>query len=98
MRVAIIQPERDSILIKGEPVKLIGRTGMRFDGRLDSVHAYWTSSRDGYLADGLRAVVSGLSAGRHVLRLVIEDGSRAEISDRVMITVEDTGAQASDAD
>lgn len=87
--IAIIQPRNNSILIMGEPVQLVGRTGMWFDGRQDPVHAYWTSNRDGYLADGLRAVVSGLSAGPHVIRLVTEDDSRAEISDRVMITVEE---------
>lgn len=88
--VQILRPARDSVLVRGEALRLSGRTMKWLDGRRDDHHAYWTSSRDGFLADELNSVIDGLSLGRHVLRLVVDDGT-TEISDRVIITVKDRG-------
>jgi hypothetical protein len=57
------------------------------DGAPDTTYAYWTSHRDGFLADGLRATVSGLSVGRHMLRLAVVDPDGAEVSQTLTVTV-----------
>ncbi|QIG52222.1 hypothetical protein G5V57_33700 [Nordella sp. HKS 07] len=86
--VEILAPAADAVLSTRQPVRLIGRTEMWLDGRSDDPHAYWTSNRDGFLADGLQAEIDGLSRGRHVLRLVVDDGT-SETSDRVIVSVGD---------
>lgn len=89
----IIQPEAGARVERGDPVWLVGTSTTRLDGSQDAANAYWSSSRDGFLADGFRAVVSELSVGRHVLRLVVEDGFGGEISRTVVIWVtEQSGA------
>jgi hypothetical protein len=85
--VTIIQPEAGVRIEQGDPVWLVGATTTRLDGSQGLPYAYWTSNRDGFLADGLQAVVSELSLGRHVLRLVAEDRSGGEVAKTVVISV-----------
>lgn len=85
--VMIIQPEAGARIEQGHPVWLVGSTATRLDGSESQVSAYWSSNRDGFLADGLRAMVSELSVGRHSLRLLVEDGTGGEIAKTVVVWV-----------
>jgi hypothetical protein len=97
--VAIVHPEAGARIEQGDPVWLVGATTTRLDGSQDLAYAYWTSNRDGFLADGLHAVVSELSIGRHVLRLGVEDRAGGEVTKTVVISVvERSGAPPEQAD
>jgi hypothetical protein len=89
--VTISQPQAGAQIEQGDPIWLAGAATTGPCGSAGSATAYWTSNRDGFLADGLRAVVSELSVGRHVLRLVVEDGSGGELSKTVVICVAERG-------
>jgi hypothetical protein len=86
-RVSITIPEPGASIRPGGHVQLAGVTNTRLDGAPDTTYAYWTSHRDGFLAEGLRATVSGLSAGLHMLRLAVVDPDGAEASQTVTVTV-----------
>jgi hypothetical protein len=85
--VAITLPEAGASILQGSQVVLAGVVNTRLDGAPDTTYAYWTSHRDGFLADGLRATVSGLSVGRHMLRLAVVDPDGAEVSQTLTVTV-----------
>jgi hypothetical protein len=91
--LTIIQPMAEAGVVQGDPVWLIGATAKRLGGRKDSVNAYWSSNRDGFLGDGLRVLVSTLSAGRHVLRLAVEDETDGEVTRSVSIWVQEQSAE-----
>ena len=90
--VTILEPKAGARIEVGDPLRLVGATTTRLDGLGDPVNAYWSSNRDGFLAEGLGAVVSGLSAGRHVVRLFVEDGSGGELTNAVAVQVGSRGA------
>ena len=93
--VTISVPQPDTLFRRGEIVELVGITNAGLDGTADTGYAYWTSHRDGFLADGLRATVSELSVGRHLLRLTVADADGEETTQTVAITVvPDTGQSA----
>lgn len=96
--VTIIQPEAGARIAQGDPVSLVGVIAARLDGSEDTVSAYWNSNRDGFLADGLRAMVGELSVGRHSLRLVVEDETGGEIAKTVVVWVIPRGTPESDAE
>ena len=85
--VTISVPESDTLVRHGETVELVGITNARLDGTADPAYAYWTSHRDGFLAEGLRATVSELSVGRQILRLTVADADGQETTQTVAITV-----------
>ena len=85
--VTISVPEPDTLVRHGETVELVGITNALLDGTADTGYAYWTSHRDGFLADGLRATVSELSVGRHILRLTVADADGQETTQAVAVTV-----------
>lgn len=89
----IIQPAPDTRLMREDSVSLAGTVPTRLDGSEETVTAYWSSNRDGFLADGLRATVSGLSVGRHILRLTVDDGG-GEITKTVVVWVTDRSGSA----
>ena len=89
--VTIVQPPGGTRVEHGDPVRLVGAVTTRLDGSEDSATAYWSSNRDGFLADGLRALASELSIGRHVLRLVVEDDYGGGLSTSVVIQVTERG-------
>ncbi len=91
--VTISEPRAEARVVRGYPLWLVGATTTRLDGREDSVSAFWSSSRDGFLGDGLRVLASGLSAGRHVLRLAVDDGSGRELTASVVVSVEEQSGE-----
>jgi hypothetical protein len=78
---------------RGDAVWLAGAVSTRLDGRSDSVTAYRSSNRDGFIGEGLRVLASGLSAGRHVVRLTAEDESGAQTTRSVAILVQEQGGE-----
>jgi hypothetical protein len=90
--VRIVEPTADSVLAPDQPVTLIGALTQRAGGQDEPPHAYWTSHRDGYLADGFSAVIPPLSIGRHVLRFVVDDGSGGELVSTCNVRVQDPDA------
>lgn len=89
----IIEPEAETHLVRGDAVRLLGETTTRLDGRDDSMNAYWSSNRDGFLADGLRAQVTTLSVGRHLIRLDITDGSGRTLTQSVVVRVQEQSGE-----
>ena len=85
--VTISVPEPDTLFRHGEIVELVGITNARLNGTADPAYAYWTSHRDGFLAEGLRATVIELSVGRQILRLTVADADGQETTQTVAITV-----------
>ena len=57
------------------------------------MNAYWSSNPDGFLADGLRAQVTTLSVGRHLIRLDITDGSGRTLTQSVVVRVQEQSGE-----
>jgi hypothetical protein len=89
----IVMPAEGTRFKREDSVSLMGTAPTPLDGSPETVVAYWSSNRDGFLADGLRAKARSLSVGRHVLRLTVEDAG-GEMSKTVVIWVDDAGASA----
>jgi hypothetical protein len=66
---------------------LMGEATTPLSGQGKPMTAWWTSNRDGFLADGLRARVSNLSVGRHVIRLTLAEGPGEEEFKNVVVWV-----------
>ncbi len=56
-------------------------------GRLPDSAITWRSNRDGVLAHGPLAVISGLSAGSHIISASVDDGQGGVASKSVLVTV-----------
>ena len=83
----IIEPISDRRFSPGEAVMLIGEATTRLSGQAETLTAWWSSNRDGFLVDGLRARVSGLSLGRHVIRLTLAGEAGEEKFSSVVVWV-----------
>lgn len=84
-RPTIGTPGAGARVDQGEALDLVGTVPMRLDGTATPPHAYWTSNRDGFLADGLQARVTNLSPGRHSIRLITEDERGAETAQGTVV-------------
>ena len=87
--IMIIQPEPGARVARGDAVCLAGMLATRLDGRSNPITAFWSSNRDGFLADGSRACVNSLSVGRHVLRFTVQDEAGYEINKSIAIWVQE---------
>jgi hypothetical protein len=84
-RPTIAAPAAGTSIREGEAIELAGSVPMRFDGVEGPPHAYWTSHRDGFLAEGLQARVQNLSPGRHSIRLIVEDEHGTETAQAAVV-------------
>jgi hypothetical protein len=92
-RARIFSPAETASIEQGQPLALMGIGFSPDFGTSDFEDTEWTSDRDGPLAVGYDAIVTGLSAGRHHVRLTVPDGLGGE---SVATTVVEVGPRATD--
>jgi hypothetical protein len=84
-QLAILEPTNGGEMSAGSPAWLVGAAESLLGENGKAIDAFWSSNRDGFLGDGLSVLVPGLSPGRHVLTLTVDDGIGGEATERVVV-------------
>ncbi|MFC4696004.1 hypothetical protein [Geodermatophilus arenarius] len=87
-RVYVLSPSDGQRVPERGNVLLLGGGYSPDAGLCDGDEVWWSSSLDGPLGEGNELLVSGLTRGRHDIRLEVPDGRSGRVSRSVAVVVE----------